>query len=132
MIGRVDIRSNTPARASKLVGESIAAAVGLALSAVAIGVPVDALANGGNRATPERGYELVSSLCSGCHAVTRNDRSKHKDAPAFRDVVDRYPPEALAEALAEGIVSGHPDMPVFVFEPDDISAIIGYLDTLQD
>ena len=31
----------------------------------------------------------------------------------------RYPIEDLAESLAEGIVSGHPDMPIFVFSPQD-------------
>jgi hypothetical protein len=30
----------------------------------------------------------------------------------------RYPLEALEEALAEGIVTGHPDMPQFALEPD--------------
>jgi hypothetical protein len=33
--------------------------------------------------------------------------------------------------LAEGIVSGHPDMPEFVFQPDEITAILGYLDSLK-
>jgi cytochrome c len=37
----------------------------------------------------------------------------------------------LEEALAEGIVSGHPAMPEFVFEPDDVSAIIAYIQSLQ-
>jgi hypothetical protein len=45
-------------------------------------------------------------------------------------VVTRYPPENLAEALAEGIVSGHPDMPEFVFEPAEIEAILAYLGAL--
>jgi hypothetical protein len=46
-------------------------------------------------------------------------------------VVKRYPVEYLAEALAEGIVSGHPDMPEFVFQPDEINAILAYLDSLK-
>jgi hypothetical protein len=46
-------------------------------------------------------------------------------------VVQRYPIENLAEALAEGIVSGHPDMPVIVFEPADIEAFLAYLDHLR-
>jgi mono/diheme cytochrome c family protein len=45
--------------------------------------------------------------------------------------VTLYPPESLAEALAEGIVSGHPDMPEFVFKPPEIEAIIAYLDSLK-
>jgi hypothetical protein len=52
-------------------------------------------------------------------------------APPFREVVRRYPVYDLAEALAEGIVSGHPDMPQFVFQPKEISAILTYLKTLK-
>ena len=37
----------------------------------------------------------------------------------------------LAEALAEGIVSGHPDMPVFVFTPPQIEAFLAYLNSLE-
>ena len=43
----------------------------------------------------------------------------------------RYPAESIEEALAEGIVSGHPDMPEFVFEPPEIDAIFAYLDSLS-
>ena len=37
----------------------------------------------------------------------------------------------LTESLAEGIVSGHPDMPIFVFSPHDVEAIIQYLQSIQ-
>ena len=40
--------------------------------------------------------------------------------------------EDLAESLAEGIVSGHPDMPIFVFSPHDVEAIIDYLQSIQE
>ena len=48
-------------------------------------------------------------------------------APPFRDLGKRYPIEQLAEALAEGIVTGHPDMPEFVFETEDVIALLAYL-----
>ena len=35
-------------------------------------------------------------------------------APPFRDLPKRYPVENLAEALAEGIVTGHPARPRFI------------------
>ena len=38
-------------------------------------------------------------------------------APPFRLLPQRYPVEHLAEALAEGIVTGHPAMPQFKFHP---------------
>jgi hypothetical protein len=37
----------------------------------------------------------------------------------------------LAEALAEGIMTGHPAMPQFVFEPRDIDALLTYIDGLS-
>ena len=37
----------------------------------------------------------------------------------------------LQAALAEGIVSGHPDMPIFVISPQDVDAIIRYLQSIQ-
>jgi len=76
------------------------------------------------------GRKIVEEKCARCHATGRDDKSPHKDAPPFRDVVVRYPSENLAEALAEGIVSGHPDMPVFVFQPEEIEGFIAYLDSL--
>jgi cytochrome c len=38
----------------------------------------------------------------------------------------KYPIDELTESLAEGLSVGHPDMPEFFFEPDDITAILTY------
>lgn len=76
------------------------------------------------------GLALAQANCGRCHALGMTDESPHKDAPPFRLVAERYPSENLAEALAEGIVSGHPDMPVYVFRPDEIEAFLAYLDSL--
>ncbi|HYB05515.1 MAG TPA: hypothetical protein VED02_02100 [Methyloceanibacter sp.] len=43
----------------------------------------------------------------------------------------RNPIEDLAGSLAEGIVSGRPDMPVYMFSPHDAQAIIEYLQSIQ-
>ncbi|MDX2289041.1 MAG: cytochrome c [Hyphomicrobiaceae bacterium] len=77
-----------------------------------------------------RGQALVEEKCARCHAIGSDDESPHAKAPPFRVIVERYPSEDLAEALAEGIVSGHPEMPVFVFESDEIEAFLAYLDSL--
>lgn len=58
------------------------------------------------------------------------DLSPHPDAPAFRSLARRYPIETLAEALAEGISTGHPDMPEFVASSAQIEAIIAYIGSL--
>jgi hypothetical protein len=51
-------------------------------------------------------------------------------APPFRDLTKRYPVDNLAEALAEGIVTGHPAMPHFTFEPREIDALLRYISSL--
>jgi cytochrome c len=52
-------------------------------------------------------------------------------APPFRTLHERYPVETLQEALAEGIVTGHPSMPEFRFEPDQINDFLVYLKSLE-
>src|SRR4029079_13732399 len=70
--------------------------------------------------------------CSRCHAIGKEGNSPHPEAPRFRTLSSRYPIEDLSESLAEGIVSGHPDMPIFVFSPADVEAIIEYLNSIQE
>ena len=80
--------------------------------------------------TVDKGRTIIEANCARCHAIGKHDISQHDEAPPFRVVVTRYAPDNLAEALAEGIVSGHPDMPEFVFQPAEIEAIVAYLNTL--
>jgi mono/diheme cytochrome c family protein len=58
-----------------------------------------------------RGEALVNRDCSRCHATGRIGQSSHSQAPEFRTLGKRYPIESLEEALGEGIISGHPDIP---------------------
>jgi mono/diheme cytochrome c family protein len=78
-----------------------------------------------------RGEVLLTRLCSSCHAVGRSGASPHAMAPPFRTLGRNYRIEALEEALAEGLVSGHPDMPEFKFSAADVGAIIDYLKSIQ-
>ena len=80
----------------------------------------------------KHGEALVTRYCSGCHAIGRSGASTHPEAPPFRILGQRYPIEALEEALGEGIVSGHPDMPEFVFSAGDVGAIVAYLNSIQE
>jgi mono/diheme cytochrome c family protein len=79
----------------------------------------------------KRGEELLARDCSRCHAVGPTGASPRPDAPAFRTLATRYPIESLEEALGEGIMSGHPDMPEFKYDADDVGAIIDYLKSIQ-
>jgi cytochrome c len=80
----------------------------------------------------KRGEALLTKDCSPCHATARTGESRHPQAPLFRTLEKRYPIESLEEALGEGIISGHPDMPEFKFEGDDVGAIIMYLKSIQE
>jgi mono/diheme cytochrome c family protein len=83
-------------------------------------------------ALERRGRTLLTDNCSRCHAVGRTGSSPHREAPLFRTLGQRYPIEMLAEALAEGLYTGHSDMPEFVFEIRDVRAILAYLQSIQE
>jgi cytochrome c len=91
------------------------------------------LAAAGEALSPaaQRGQVFVRENCARCHAIGRYDQSPLKIAPPFRTLHERYPVEDLAEALAEGIVTGHPTMPQFVLDPGQIDDVITYLKTLE-
>jgi cytochrome c len=79
----------------------------------------------------KRGEALLQRDCAKCHAIGRSGETPDKAAPAFRTLGQRYPIESLEEALGEGLLSGHPDMPEFQFDADDVGAIIAYLKSIQ-
>jgi len=94
-------------------------------------VAVVALAQSAFAQSARRGEELLVKNCASCHAVGRNGESPNKVAPPFRTLGQRYPIESLEESLGEGIMSGHPDMPEFKFDAQDVGAIIAYLKSIQ-
>jgi cytochrome c len=69
---------------------------------------------------------LLDARCAHCHTIARTGESPHSAAPPFRTLSRKYPIDELTESLAEGLSVGHPDMPEFFFEPDDITAILTY------
>ena len=79
----------------------------------------------------QRGKTFVANNCARCHAVDKVSPSPLKIAPPFRDLHKKYPVDTLQEALAEGISTGHPTMPEFRLEPDQINDVISYLKTLE-
>lgn len=87
--------------------------------------PPQAMASAGS---VDRGAVLVRQKCAGCHAVERSGDSPMRAAPPFRDMGALYPVRDLQEAFAEGLVTAHPAMPAFQFEPQDIADVIAYLE----
>ncbi|MBN9004925.1 MAG: cytochrome c [Rhizobiales bacterium] len=79
----------------------------------------------------QRGRTFAINNCSRCHSVDRATASPLRIAPPFRILHLRYPIENLGEALAEGISTGHPTMPEFVLDPDQIHDLLSYLKSLE-
>ncbi|UGX91145.1 cytochrome c [Bradyrhizobium barranii subsp. barranii] len=79
----------------------------------------------------EQGRRLALQYCAKCHSIDKVSRSPLKIAPPFRTLHERYPIEMLQEALAEGIVTGHPTMPEFRFDSDQVGDFMAFLKTLE-
>jgi len=102
-------------------------------SATAVLVLLSSPAPGADAFSPaaQRGLILAEANCGGCHAVGKVGASPLKIAPPFRTLHLRYPVEDLEEPLAEGIVTGHPTMPEFRFDPGQVGDLIAYMKTLE-
>ena len=81
--------------------------------------------------TAQRGLTLVRAHCAQCHSIDKVSESPLPIAPAFRTLHLKYPIENLQRPLSEGIIAGHPTMPQFRFEPDQVRDVIAYLKTLE-
>lgn len=79
----------------------------------------------------QRGLNFVRTNCARCHAIDKVSASPLRIAPPFRDLHKRYPVETLQEAFAEGIQTGHQNMPEFRLETDQIGDVIAYFKTLE-
>lgn len=79
-----------------------------------------------------RGQRLAETHCSTCHAIGEDGTSPHDLAAPFRTLSRNYRISALEEAFAEGALVGHPDMPDFRLEPDEVDALIAYIHTVQE
>ena len=79
----------------------------------------------------EKGRVFVESNCARCHAIGLDDDSHMPEAPPLRTLHTRYPIDSLTEAFAEGIVTGHPQMPEFQLDTDTISDLLAYIKSLS-
>lgn len=79
----------------------------------------------------QRGQTIARANCARCHSIDKVSESPLKIAPPFRTLHARYPVEQLEEPLAEGLVTGHPNMPEFRFDPGQIRDFIAFLNSLK-
>lgn len=101
------------------------------LSAGSTAMGASASAAGSTMSPQARGHAIAKAHCARCHAIERTGASPLGLAPPFRVLPQRYPVQYLAEALAEGIVTGHPAMPEFTFEPEEIGSLLAYIESLK-
>jgi mono/diheme cytochrome c family protein len=79
----------------------------------------------------QRGLNFVRANCARCHSIDKVTESPLRIAPPFRTLHLKYPVESLQEAFAEGIRTGHQNMPEFRLEGDQIGDVIAFLKTLE-
>jgi cytochrome c len=79
----------------------------------------------------EQGRAFAQANCAACHAIGRDGESPLQSAPPLRTLHRRYPVEFLTEALAEGLMTGHPAMPQFKLDLAQIGDLIAYLKSLE-
>jgi cytochrome c len=101
------------------------------VAAMAVTTTVVAVGQVASAQDLKHGEQLLTRNCASCHATGRSGESLDKLASPFRTLGQRYPIESLEEALGEGILSGHPEMPGFKFDAGDVGAIIAYLKSIQ-
>ncbi len=114
----------------RLAVGALAATLGLAACSLTTEAPPSAAPL--TVADAQLGRGLAETHCSACHAIGESGSSTHAAAPPFRTFSRNYPVAALEEAFAEGVLVGHPDMPEFRMEPDQIDALIAYIHTVQE
>jgi mono/diheme cytochrome c family protein len=96
--------------------------------ALTLGAPLPSFAQS---PAVQRGMNFVRANCAQCHAIDKVSSSPLRAAPPFRTLHLKYPVETLEEALAEGIVTGHPSMPEFRLDPGQINDVIAFLKSLE-
>ena len=82
-------------------------------------------------AQQQRGRSLAFGMCGGCHAVDPTGDSPHLAAPPFRVLGRQLDLDKFSQRLREGILTGHPDMPMFRISGDDAAAFTAYLRSIQ-
>jgi cytochrome c len=100
-------------------------------SAVLIALSLVSTILGAHGQGAERGLAFARANCARCHSVDRSSESPLQAAPPFRSLHKRYRVEALAEAFAEGVTTGHPAMPEFTLTPAQIGDLLSFLKTLE-
>ena len=99
-----------------------------AMICLAVLVPGAARAEGGLAGF---GQDIAQRLCASCHAIGQAERSPLAIAPAFRHIEFRVDLSEMTQKLQEGIIGGHPEMPVFKLTEPEARALVAYMRSIQ-
>lgn len=78
------------------------------------------------------GRAFAQANCASCHALD-DGASPNPNAPSLLTAAHRLPDWMVEGSLERGIQIGHTaEMPVFVFEDDDIANLLAYFEALRD
>jgi mono/diheme cytochrome c family protein len=91
-------------------------------------VPSAARAEGG---LVNLGRDIAQRYCASCHGIGSAERSPLAIAPAFRHIEPRVDLSEMTLKLQEGIIGGHPEMPVFKLTEPEARALVAYLRSIQ-
>jgi mono/diheme cytochrome c family protein len=78
----------------------------------------------------EAGRVMAEAQCGACHAVGASGESRVPPAPAFRRLAAQYPGDQLRVIFAEGIATGHPSMPRWIFTDREVNQLLAYVRSL--
>ena len=80
----------------------------------------------------QKGRAFAQANCGTCHAID-DGVSPSPNAPTMRRAANRLPDWMVKGSFERGVQVGHTmEMPVFVFEDDDIDNLLAYLETLKE
>lgn len=92
----------------------------------------EAPANEFDKSFLELGRQIVETHCAACHTASASGESARADAPALRNVLETYNPNALADDFREHIHVGHLDMPDYDFTVKETEGLLAYLWSIQE
>ncbi|HET9161704.1 MAG TPA: cytochrome c [Caulobacteraceae bacterium] len=100
---------------------AVACSIGACATVTSLGRPDSA---------SERGRQIASRDCAGCHAIDRKSDGPRLSAPSFSDIRARYNRFSLAREFVAIGQSGHYQMPPTQISESESGDLIAYIESL--
>jgi cytochrome c5 len=101
-------------------------------SPTAAGAPLESSPPPSSPGAAVSGLLLAERDCSACHAIGVLGQSRIPEAPTFAQLSRRYAGGGLVTVISEGLATGHPSMPRWIFRPSEVADLLAYFRTLRD